>query len=185
MTVRNLSDFLRIAVWRWQLRRMASELGVPGTIGAGLIAFAIMYALSALPPLDEELDALRQAAEQPISADRTAESRHDATLMALPQTFPARSDLLVWLDRLHEAAESDQLRIDLCEYKLVAETTSFQTYELTFPVRADYAKLRGFLSQALADNPSLSLDQISFRRQKISDSELSADIRMTQYLKAD
>lgn len=105
--------------------------------------------------------------------------------MALPLTFPARADLLKWLDRLHEAAESNQLRIDIGEYKLGMDNSLFQSYELNFPVKADYAKLRGFLSQALADNPSLSLDHISFRRQKSSDSELNAEIRMTQYLKAD
>jgi hypothetical protein len=185
MTARSLLNSTRIAALRWRFRRMAGEMGVPGTIGVGVLASAVMYAVTALPPIGKGLDELKQAADRSAVVRQLPETVPDAQLMVLPQSFPARIDLLKWLDRLHEAAEGNQLGIDIGDYKLARDNPLFQTYELKFPVKADYPKLRGFLSQALADNPSLSLDQISFRRQKTSDSELSAEIKMTLYLKAD
>lgn len=185
MTVRSLPDSSRIAALRWYLRRLAGEIGVRGTVGAGILAFSVMYAVNAFPPLVEELDELQRNVSQSAPEQQSSGTNSDAQLMALPKIFPARTDLLTWLDRLHGAAESNQLQINLGEYKPGEHNSVLQTYELNFPVKADYVQLRGFLSEALTDNPSLSLDHISFRRQKSSDTELNAEIRMTQFLKAD
>ncbi|MBI5919226.1 MAG: hypothetical protein HY849_07635 [Nitrosomonadales bacterium] len=181
-----LSATLRVAALRWQMRRMAGELGTPGVIGIGVLTFAVMYGYSTIIPEQQELIELKQRAAQSRAVTQTPTRPDPAqTLQVQPQTFPARTELLTWLDRLHQAAVANHLVLDLGEYKLGAVSGSLQTYEINFPVKTDYAQLRGFLSQALSDNPGLSLDEISFRRQKVSDAQLDARVRMTIYLRAD
>jgi hypothetical protein len=43
-------------------------------------------------------------------------------------------------------------------------------------------RMRKFLSKALADIPNISLDSVEFQRQKISDTTLEAQVKMTLFL---
>lgn len=187
MTAIALPILPSLAALRWQVRRLVTGLGLPGMVGMGVLILSAAYGVMALMSLSRELTDLRQTAMQAPQVASIAPVKVEPAdqLRALPQTFPRRIELLKWLDRLHQAATDNQLQIDLGDYKLASANPSVQTFQLNFPVRATYAQLRGFLAQALSDNPSLSLDQISFRRQNVNDALLDAQVSMTLFLRAE
>jgi hypothetical protein len=55
-------------------------------------------------------------------------------------------------------------------------------YEIKLPVSGNYAQIRSFLQNALAEIPVLSLDEVKFKRERASDASVQADLRLTLYL---
>jgi hypothetical protein len=164
-------------------------LGVPGVIGITLLVFSLSYAASALWPAKLELDAKReQAASQ---RERVAQARAGfvdqspaGQLRAFYSFLPPQPAAPQWLDRIYAAAEKERIALLRGEYGLVIEPeTGVARYRILFPVKGSYSQIRGFIAGALDAVPALALDDVNFERQKISDGQLDAKIRMTLYLK--
>ena len=56
------------------------------------------------------------------------------------------------------------------------------TYQVTLPLKGSYAAVWQFALQALRAVPFASLDELSFRREQIADTQLEARLRLTFYL---
>jgi hypothetical protein len=53
---------------------------------------------------------------------------------------------------------------------------------MTLPVKGTYPQIRKYLAALIADMPALSLQQVQFKRQKVGDPFVDADIRLVLYL---
>jgi hypothetical protein len=167
----------------------ARMLGTPGVIGIALLVFSLSYAMSALLPAKEDLDAKRQqAAGDQARVDREKSGVADTSpaghLRAFYGFLPAQTDATDWLDKVYAAADKEKVTLPRGEYSLVIEPeTAVSRYRILLPVKGSYSQIRSFVAAALDAVPSLALDDISFERQKIGDSTVDAKIRMTLYLK--
>ncbi|PHV17172.1 hypothetical protein GQ37_021000 [Janthinobacterium sp. BJB1] len=56
------------------------------------------------------------------------------------------------------------------------------TWQVTLPLKGSYAAVWQFALQALRAMPFASLDELSFRREQIADTQLEARLRLTFYL---
>lgn len=98
--------------------------------------------------------------------------------------FPEQSAIAEKMAKLYEAAAQQNLNLEQGEYRLVSVRDSkLVRYDIVLPIKGGYLQLRKFVAQVLTDVPNLSLDAITFNRQKIEDSSIDAQLNMTIYLR--
>lgn len=168
----------------WYSRRTLEQIGLHGVVGLGLLAFYAMYYLGAIVPADHEMVSLKSAAAvKAPTRQPTDQLTPDRQLTEFYGIFPKLQDKSDALDKLHEAAVAQGVTLEQGEYHLLRNGADrLARYEIVLPIKSDYLHLRKFLSQALADMPYLSLDSVEFQRQKISDTVLDAQVKMTLFL---
>ena len=179
-----------LARMRWLSRRAATSLGLQGVAGCALLAFSLAFYFSAVAPVEREL---AQARAQALSfKDRVRQwekiganplrDRH-AQLVAFVRFFPPLETFPDWLSKIYAAAEREKIELAEGEYRLVEDKAlRLAHYEISLPVKASYTQIRKFLSATLAEVPPLSLDNVSFQRQKIGETELQVEIKFTLHL---
>lgn len=178
------STSLKYVVWR--LRRSLQQVGLPGVAGLGFLALCGMYYFSALSAEQTDVKLLQREFDvmQSSPAENTKEQQTGDQLKTFYELFPGVNtapDTL--LAPLHEKALANGVMLDQGEYRLVRNAgDKLVHYEVVLPVKGDYFHIRKFLSQLLADIPYISLDGVEFQRQKISDTTLDAQIKITFFL---
>ncbi len=119
---------------------------------------------------------------------------------ASPSTSPAAAEephISAWRQVLVPSKESTQLvrrLVELTQPELAWQRAQFQQTEdlalgvvqlqITVPVSGEYRQMRKSLDRALLEMPNLSLDQVMFRRQQASDSQLESRLRFSLWLDA-
>ena len=84
---------------------------------------------------------------------------------------------------LFDLAAKNGLQLAQGEYKSGYDKASrVATYQVTLPLKGSYAAVWQFALQALRAMPFASLDELSFRREQIADTQLEARLRLTFYL---
>lgn len=167
----------------WHARRTLEQVGLPGIAGLGVLAFCVTFTFSTVIPMGNELRSLNAATAVKRVTKNADQMTPDRQLTAFYQSFPTVTNASDALDKLHEAAVNQGVALEQGEYHLVRHgTDKLARYEIVLPIKSDYLHLRRFLSQALADMPYLSLDSVEFQRQKISDTVLDAQVKMTLFL---
>jgi hypothetical protein len=87
------------------------------------------------------------------------------------------------LKTLFAIAESLELPISQADYKFQCEQGSRAcTYRVQIPVKGGYAITRRFAESALQAIPFAALDEISFKRESISDDAVEARLRFSMYV---
>ncbi|WP_332861280.1 hypothetical protein [Janthinobacterium svalbardensis] len=85
--------------------------------------------------------------------------------------------------QLFDLAAKNGLLLAQGEYKSGYEKAGrVATYQVTLPLKGSYAAVWQFALQALRAMPFASLDELSFRREQIADTQLEARLRLTFYL---
>jgi hypothetical protein len=104
-------------------------------------------------------------------------------LAAYYRFFPKQDTAPDWMGKLYASAAQQGLNLEQGEYRLTHDRDAKMTrYDIVLPVKGGYLQLRKFIAQALADVPTLSLDSISFGRQKVGDIAVDAQLKFTLYL---
>lgn len=90
------------------------------------------------------------------------------------------------LARLHVVARSTGITLRQGEYRLLRDgDTRLRRYQILLPVHGSYPGLRQFVSATLRTLPNAALEQVSFERRRIEETEVDAQLRLTLYLQAD
>jgi TRAP-type C4-dicarboxylate transport system permease small subunit len=85
--------------------------------------------------------------------------------------------------QLFDLAAKNGLVLAQGEYKSgYDKARGVATWQVTLPLKVNYAAVWQFALQALRAAPFASLDELSFRREQIADTELEARLRLTFYL---
>lgn len=172
------------------LTEFIRRLGRPGAAGAVLLALAAGYGLFGVLPGVEARDAAEARA---LNAEaRLARIRSGAEAVAeaparqmesFHQALPAQPDATAAIDRIYAAAAREGLSLARGEYALqVDPDTRLVRYQLLLPLHGSYPQLRRFLGSALAEVPTLALEEVEFQRKEVTESQLEARVRMTLYL---
>ena len=172
----------------WEAQRLGRTLGWPCTLGAACLALAA-FALrqgDALAARQQQLAAqLAAAARQsalppsPITLDADADS-----LAAFHAYLPAHDSIPDQLKALLEVAQKSGVTLAKADYKPQEDgNTAFLRYQITLPVKAEYAQLQAFIVDALQELPTLTLDSVLFKREQIEAGEIDARIQFILLVK--
>lgn len=172
----------------WETARLWRTLGWPSAIGAACLALAVFAlrqgeALSAHQPRvrAQLAAAAKQAAlpQAPVTLDADADS-----LAAFHAYLPAHDSIPEQLKALLEVAQQSGVTLAKADYKPQEDgNAAFLRYQITLPVRAEYAQLQAFIVDALQTLPTLTLDSVLFKREQIEAGEIDARIQFILLVK--
>ncbi len=172
----------------WQARRLWRRAGWAGAAGAACLALAALALLQtpALVARQQALtlqlaDAAKAAAvaaaapPQPGPADGVA---------AFYAYLPVHDAIPEQLKELVNVARKTEVTLVKAEYKAQMESNAgFLRYQITLPVKADYASVQRFIVAALQALPTLTLDSVLFKREQIEAGEIEARIQFILLVK--
>jgi len=175
--------------WRWWALRLAERAG-PAGIAAGALVLATLLAWAVLArsvavdartlAVDNESLQRRPAAARAASAPLTTGQQ----LLVFEGAFPDQQALGTSYSRLWNVARRHGVALKAAEFKLSdVPQDEFQRYTIQLPVTADYAALRGFVVDALADLPSLALEEMSLRREDSKSLQLEARLSFVLFVR--
>jgi len=170
------------------LRTLVEQLGWPGKTAFILLAAAEIFLKAGVAPMEarnQQLESLiDRAAGQARASDpnliRTASP--SAKLVAFYRFFERDEAATDWLAKLYALAQKTGVEIRVADYQLVRSSGKLDRYEISMPLTGDYAQIRAFVENALAQIPVLSLDQLSFRRKRANDTAVETDVRFSLHL---
>lgn len=180
-----------MAMLRLVLSETLQRLGRPGVVGVALLAFSLSLTVSSLLPSWQELHRLRATAAAAQESRRAAAARAPlpdespaGQLRAFYAMFPLHTDASACLSRMFAAARESGLQLSRGEYAIATDRqTGLVTYRMTLPVRGGYTQIREFVAASLKAVPALALDELTFERPKISETQVEARVRLTLYLR--
>jgi hypothetical protein len=184
-SVLSLLNHVRLALRRW-LRRM----DWPGMLAIGIFAISTALYFSAIRPEQARLDSARQSAvtlNEQLALD--SKSLNGTTLSTEDQLavfydkFPAEGNSSQWLGKLVALATNRGLSLNDGEYKATRDRVGkLVRYQMTFPVKGPYPKIRQFLTDLPEALPVVALENVQFERQKVADPDVEAKIKLVLYL---
>ncbi|HJX19180.1 MAG TPA: hypothetical protein VJ437_13450 [Acidiferrobacterales bacterium] len=178
---------------RWMANLWLRGLGWPGIVGLSLVAFSLAFYVSAVLPAQEELerrlneanslrDRIQQAARIFTSNPRSPAGQ----LGAFYQFFPASEGAPETLRGIYQAAQAQGIFLDRGEYHVIPEQSGrLLRYQVTLPVKGPYPQIQKFLATVLTQNPTVSLENVSFGKQKVADPVVEARIQLIVYLRGE
>jgi hypothetical protein len=176
-----------IAELLWRARRLVQGRGAAAVAGALLLFGCAAFAAYVVVPQSERLAQARGAAAsakvRPQSPTVTAISGAESELAKFYRYFPERSSTNDLLEKIFAVASAQGLVLEQGEYQLQHEQEMRLTrLGMVLPVKGSYPQIRQFVSQALRDIPNLSLDGITYTRQRVEDVTVEAQVRMTLFV---
>jgi hypothetical protein len=156
------------------------RLGVPGGIGFLLLVAAMAWTTFAYIPDSQRVDRLqRQMAALEV---RLAEPEGEMPaspaeqLQSFYQSIPSPERIPDRLSAIYSLAKAQGLTLDVGDYNTLSHDNSgrLDRFQMTFPVKGSYPKIRQFIFTAIAETPGLALDGIAFKREEIGDPKVEA-----------
>lgn len=172
---------------RQQLVQLKEQLGWQGMSGLGLLALAGAFHFFALQPVEQEVAYMHSRLDAVHSRDgqggiRSSGDRQQE-LRAFFDSLPAEQDVTDILASISAVAEASKVELKQAEYRVDEKSKPRLEYGLYFPVQGGYANIRHFVFRVLAEHPAMALDQINFQRDKVDDSVLKAEVRLTLFIR--
>jgi Tfp pilus assembly protein PilO len=144
------------------------ELGAVGTAALVILAAAGVFFMMVLEPMKNERARMDGAlSKKPAS---------QTNLTAFYGFLESKDETTDALAKLHAIGTATGVTLQSGNYRTQAAVGRLERYELALPVSGSYAQIRDFLNRALAEIPTLSLDQMTLRRDRET---LHAELRLT------
>jgi hypothetical protein len=168
------------------------QLTWPWLVAFGLLAACIGFYLSVVMPARYTLEDAKfrfenmQHDEQRLKdvSQDTARQAPAGQLDLFYQGFPTEESVPDTIESLINFAQTKGLNPKQAEYRIVRNNPGeLLSYQITLPIKGGYPKITTFAYELLTKVPNISLDNISFQRQKIGDQEVEAMLWMTLYIK--
>jgi hypothetical protein len=164
------------------LLRVLQDLGVPGIASAALLAAAAMFHFGVVKPLEaRDAEAAQRVARQAPRPQAAEPSSSADKLVAVYQHLSKEESPTDWLAKLHAIGSATGLELKSAAYKQQADGRIVH-YEIVLPISGSYAQIRDFLARALSEVPAMSVDQLTLRREKRTDTTLRAELRLTLHM---
>ena len=171
----------------WWLRRHGGTGALLGGTALALAALALQA--FGTRAIEARLDALERAGGAPT----TRPARPDAVeagaggprmqLARFYRHFEREEPLTDHLATLYALARKTGLALDSAEYRWQrGGDRKFDRYRVVLPLQGSYRSVRVFVAAALREIPTMSVDQVQFRRQDIGDETVEAQISLTFHL---
>lgn len=168
---------------RLKAELLYSRQGVLPFVAAALLLLAVLFGVLVVPgqiaakdSAERELDKLTQ---QQLSArsrpqPRLSPAQSLSRVLSDPET--TNSQLLALLD----FAANSGVTVVQADYRRIEDTQkAYSRLQISLPVKGDYPALRRFMYSALAELPSLSLDQLIVKREQANGGQVDAQLIMS------
>lgn len=149
-----------------------------------LIASALQWLV--LPVLQQETRAVESVLEDVASGRTRIDGATDQSerYQDFRNRLAENGDRGELLKVVFSEAHASGILLPQGDYSLISEVDGgYGKLQINLPVKGSYKQIRAFALGLLEKLPSLSLDEISFRRDNIKSSAVEARIRLTLYLK--
>jgi hypothetical protein len=168
------------------------QLTWPWLAALALLAACVGFYLSVVIParhsladLKQNLNTMQQGETQLKQAsqevDRTSPT---GQLEAFYEKFPVESSVPDTLEEMIKLAQKKGLNPKQAAYRIVRNNPGeLLSYQISLPIKGAYPSVMTYAFELLATVPNLSLDNVSFQRQKIGDNVIEATLKMTLYIK--
>lgn len=166
------------------LRRLKHAFGLPGVIGSGILAACPAFFLSTVTGDMDKLGSIKKevlSLQSRLQAGKTIETTPEEKLAGFYHHFPRERNVPDSMEKIFSIAREQGIDIPQGEYK-TANEGNLVRFQMTFPINGEYLKIRNCLSEIMAQNPALALEKVSFKRSKIEDQSVEAEIRLDLYL---
>jgi Tfp pilus assembly protein PilO len=134
----------------------------------------------------ERLDRRIAVATAQARSDKAGEGRPLSAGEQLAQfyaAFPKGTTVPDWLGKLNALAVKQGLSLDVGNYSLVRnQSARLDQFRITLPIKGTYPQVRKFIAAALASAPALSLESVTFKRDKVSDDRIDARVDFLLFL---
>ena len=175
---------------RLNSRRWLRRLGQTGVFAIGILVICPAFYFSAIRPLQERLDTARNSVavlhEQSALAGNSpngAKLSTETQLAEFYQSFPEEGNSSHWLGKLVAHAATRGLSLNDGEYKATRDKVGkLLRYQMAFPVKGPYPQIRKFLTDLPETLPLVALENVQFERQKVTDPNVEAKIKLVLYL---
>lgn len=174
----------------WVSKRLALAQGWPSVVATGILLVCAIVMVGIITPANEKLRATQSriaalgAAPTPrLTPAQQSQISRKNEVSAFYRMFPSRDAELDAMAKIYAAAEFWKVELHEGEYRHSQEKSGkLSRLDITLPVKGDYAAIRKFLVQTMVDVPTLSLESVNFRREKIDDPTLESTLRFTLFL---
>lgn len=173
------------------LSHQAQRLGPLGIVGVALLAFSLVFFLSANSPLHRELDRMRSELAQ-AKVDALAGRRPGAAkapgvgVIDFVGTLPPRSELPSITRHIVDEASGAGLELERGTYSSTVTTSGrIVRARLNFPVTGSYPEIRDFVGKTLATIPSAAVDSLRLERKTVGTAEVDAEVSFAVFLRND
>lgn len=155
-----------------------------------LLVVAVIFYVGGLRPaehrlglMDQKLSEINRRLTQSNNALHKDGLDPAAKLNRFYQFFSREETVTDWLARLYDLADRTGVELRTGEYRFGgAEDAKLTPYHISLPVTGNYEQIRRFSEAVLNAMPVVALDQVTFRRKKVTDTQIEAEIRLTLYL---
>jgi Tfp pilus assembly protein PilO len=170
----------------WEVRRIWRQLGWGAALGIVclLLALAVLWQTQNLLRHKQELArqlrvATADAVAKPsVEAVPTEDADIARQLSAFYAYLPQHEEIPDQLKRLITLAQKADVTLAKAEYKAQPEANAaFMRYQIILPVTAEYRNLQTFIQGAFQELPTLMLESIAFKREKIESGIVEARIQ--------
>jgi len=174
---------------RWY--RVQNMLAWPGLLGVALVLIALgVYVYQVLPQTERLAQLRRDNASLKERIERVAKTgipeTSDQEELAKFYGFFANTPLSDWLNKLYAAAADNDVVLEQGEYRITpSKNGKLSRYQITLPIKGSYLQIRKFVAEALNEVPVASLDDISFKREAIGNTQVETRIKITLFIAAD
>jgi hypothetical protein len=173
-----------------RLRLHLQRLGLGNLACLMLLLLAALFWLLWLPHLRLQRDAAKDALntvdlalKKPVPVTPKVVEPRQTNLDHFYKTLGEKQFVEEQLKTLFAMAKKQGLSLASGEYKPAIERNgNYLKYQIILPLKGNYNNIRQFGEQALLTIPFASLDELSFKRDNISNRVLEAKLRLTLYL---
>ena len=155
-----------------RFRRLGPELGALGTAALVVLAAAGVFFVLVLQPLKDQRARLEGAVSKGGGKPATNLAGFYGFLESKDETTDA-------LAKLYAIGTATGVALESGSYRTQPAAGRLERYELALPVSGSYAQIRDFMNRALAEIPTLSLDQMTLKRDGRNEATLHAELRLT------
>ena len=174
-----------------QARIAAGRLSPVWVLAVLCLALGAVTWLGGAGRQEATLEALRQALTQrhaqlraPVAAAPTLGAAQQG-LVAFHAALGEASAVERYVGLLFQAAEAHGIALTQAEYRWKVDRNGpTDRYQIRLPLKGEYAQLRGFCDQVLIDMPFAAIDELSFKRDAVSDEAVSASLQISLHLHA-
>ncbi|UXY15217.1 type 4a pilus biogenesis protein PilO [Chitiniphilus purpureus] len=174
--------------WAWLRCRLGLGLGPAGVAGVLLLGVGLALLLQAAEArrqarsVTAALKTAAPAARMPLTAPATPVDDLPAFYAALPQ----QRALPLLLDQVFKAAGRQRLQLAAGQYQLLRdERAGVLRYRLQLPVAGRYEQIAGFVGDVLQRMPTLAVESIDLKRERIETEALTAELQLSLLLRPD
>jgi hypothetical protein len=169
----------------WLLRARGSQLAL--WTGIALCVASQAYLWLAVQPLQERIESLQrernakpQAELVRIDHELERQTSPHQQLASFYGFFAGGRNVTEQLAKLYEIAKANGLEMQRAEYRMTSVSGSkLDRYQVVVPMQGSYSTIRAFVSSALRDLPTMSVDQVQFQRKAIGDSVVDGQISVS------